>query len=527
MDMKTILNHFATEGSFEQKLLSSKMLISMKQDKYSDFINELEAIKIKINNLLKRISPETALHWHIDQSDPLIQEIASAGLLNRFSWIVAAAASGPEGPSSKRAIEIYKLLGNYWIGLYVNSMITSTGTDDIDEWVASSAWLHRNSNQEIRFFWISKLMSETLANLVHSSPHLITTIPELNPISVKELNNELKSYIQDKRPQDRATGLHGETLKLARALSLKAGEYHHKSIDDLLSSSDYLDYPLIEFSNESIHPIAPLRCIAYLEFALIQLIERRAPGQKGEVFEALSKDCLSHFLPVTQPSLSPVFIRINKEDTGETDLALGDPIHFIGECKARFSSKYKNTSRSFVSDFTNGFKQVSRRLQAIHENGFARDFQGNIKNASELVSGMVILLQSYGSAALDNELLKALDLPKNRRVLAADLHSWILILSTLNFPDEIHEYIKFRDKLFPLGIQAADEADLLISFIGDHGKDLLRNARSVLLSDRPTLCIVRGQSISTDFALETSMPSIENKDSWKRTFYNSTFGVKI
>lgn len=427
------------------------------------------------------VSPQISLPEFRDDGDDVLNQLKDIGLLSRLSWILAVTATGQEEPNVARASECYKILGAWWATKQLLNLLTDVN-DDLDASTAAQEWLHRTTNQEIRYRWAAELICEEIAK--HISTHSIasTRIRELTPNAVNELFAATVNYI--------STGtlsMADDALGLATALSAPAGSHASRGIAELLVTPDMLNTPWVSFPDLGLLPMSPYHAVFMMELSLVALIDRRIGNSvkgaaKGDVYERAAQTSLERATRLPPPTNNlPIFARIDAGNPGEIDLSLGSPVQLIGECKSKYSANHKNAAANFNGEVGEAVEQVRKRLAAATKTGQAVDTtHATVSIAHDLV-GIVVVMHSYGGSLLSPRMLNLLSAlsPAEPPIAVATLHSWVLLLTALPGLADVRGYLSFRMEVVALNVTVMDELDLFLAYLNDGGRKFLRFARNI------------------------------------------------
>ena len=174
---------------------------------------DLARLDKEFAQIIATVSPRIALPEFRDDGDEVLNQLMDIGLLSRLSWILAVSATGQEEPDVARASQCYKILGGWWATKQLLNMSTDV-SDNLDASTAVGEWLHRTTNQEIRYRWAAELICKEIATQVSTHPEASAFVPELTFGAVDQLFEATAAYISTG-----SLSMSDDAFKLATALS--------------------------------------------------------------------------------------------------------------------------------------------------------------------------------------------------------------------------------------------------------------------------------------------------------------------
>lgn len=478
----------------------------------SDVAVWLADVECDFKRQMRDLSPESLFLASPAPATTKIRWLMDNSLMSRFAWVIAATATGEDRNNYLLALAVTNL-GRWWAGRWLGNLLSARSDHSaIDVSAGGYEEIHRIGSTQVRYLWATEKICASLASYVASDTAAASRVPELTTKSVAGLCDALRSYhkIAGRNGDPEAyrqftRSLSAEARPLALALSLRPGCMAQRSLRDLMASRDIYEKPWIEFP-EIIFPVG-LDVAAYdLDKSLLGLIDARGV-KKGEVFEAVAEECVGEALRLRPSGRRPYRVRVDANDEGELDGALGNPVEVVLETKARITSTEPNAiAKNFIGDCSEAVVQLRRRLDALTNGSPLVDADGGSRSVMQEVAGLVVVSHAYGSAMLNPEILDLLpSTPATRYpVLINDLHGWLLVLHALGSAREWRRYLEFRRNVAERRVAAMDELDLLLLFL------------SGLLYEEPVPpegFLLGGVSVAPDHTLNHPKP--ESAKAWR------------
>ncbi|VXB44332.1 hypothetical protein [Nocardioides sp. AX2bis] len=516
---KDLLGWLSGEASRTTRIVKVKGTTTFRSS-VAALTRELTRLEQEFRALASDADPMIAIPEFVDVDDPDVRWLVKSSLATRLTWTLATTASGTIR-SKELATRCYKKLGEWWAVRFILTLITAD-PQSLATTSADAEGLHRVASQQIRYAWVTRLICTSMAQEVAQNPVASQRIPELTPGAVDALLDATIGYF--------TTGtlnLSQPAKALAQNFAQRAGSLAGRPLQDAIFHRDINAKPWILYPNGELLPIATLPAALGLEHAVLQLADDRLASlrlpatSKGEFFERVTQLCLADALNIQPASTGrPLKVRVSPADEGELDGALGNPVEVIFECKARMTPNgIGGIGGAFETDVVAAIGQVRERLDALTTGRSPIvDATGARFVRAEEVSGICVLAHPYGGSVVNPMML---DLTTAERdlvpIVAADIHTWIIVATALGSTAELRSFLKFRNRHYRWRIYATEEVDLLISFLNPNRSELTRamSQSKVLRPDANQL--MGGCSVPLDCSLLTPKP--QPGRTWRQLLY--------
>ncbi len=423
-----------------------------------------------------------ALGWLI--SEPIFSQTQPSGLFNRLGWIVAA-----RGRGCNRSVEhlrsTLKSLQSLWACQTLLSPLIGDTQESFMEDTQMQAFLHRTTAMSIRYSWISREVCRQLAREVSAEPALQELLPYFNVSAINELFQKSYDYLISPNPLQ-SIEFKGDVDGLASMVALPQ-EGLANCPSELMISYDALKYPLIALRGGGYALAAPGYAAMKMEVSLLELLDRKLLGKtllsngkrltKGEIFERVAQACLVRVLNGARAFPRPANVEISKTNPGDLDALFGGQgVLIIGEVKAESENRALSAGSSYGEQVRKIVRQLKDRLNTIESGTKVFDAKSRwVRTPKKLLGLGVTLHDYYGN--LSNKTALSIVGPATATMAISDLHSWIMIISSLDGPKELVKFVKYRSKLITI-VRMFEEHDVAICFLLEaEGKKIISNLR--------------------------------------------------
>ncbi len=494
--------------------------------------------------LLTVLSPKAAVSaWWPANSDAR-HLLSQHTLLNRFLWVLAVGASGDSDDPA--VLQRYFLhAGRWWTASNTadDYRVPSDGMSMAVQRAPGREFLSRTSSQVIRYNWVSRMICTEIGRQIEADDHYLAALPQFTAANIDRSMGIAVQYGRLSDGSDLVVTPWTDPVSefIAENLAKKAGEFAKKRFVDIALSPELETRPWIAFT-DGIAPIALGTIRLGMERALLKavddkLLQHRNRGShqlsKGELYERVSQECLRqsfHHLIGPQPP-RPMTIAIPGENNPDIDCALiNRRVQLIGEVKAmEVPANTTSVDRAFTQQVSKVVDQLRKRLEALENGTPIVDGAGVTYTDSGHTVALGIVLHNYGASLSYPEMLQLLPTAVvDKRIAVADLHAWIIILTTMTSFQELRDYLKFRCHLLELGVTTNEECDMAVAFHNpQRGKNVIRYFRAKL-KEHPDLekaLYLPGMWISATNAADQPRPT--DPGVWKREFYDAAQTVPM
>ncbi|MEV6066042.1 hypothetical protein AB0L82_05755 [Nocardia sp. NPDC052001] len=494
--------------------------------------------------LLTVLSPEAAVAaWWWANSEARIR-LAHHTLLNRFLWVLAVGASGDSHDPA--VLERYFVhAGRWWAAANIadDYRALTEGMSAAVQSAPGREFLSRTSSQVIRYNWVSRMICTEIGRQIEADDHYRAVLPEFTAATIDRSMEIALQYgaLPDGSDLQITPWTDSASDFIADNLARRSGEFAKKRFVDMALSPELETRPWIAFA-DGVAPIALGTIRLGMERALLKavddkLLNHRNKGShrldKGELYERVSQECLRqsfHHLVGPQPP-RPMTIAIPGENTPDIDCALiNHGVQIIGEVKAmEVPENTRSVDRAFAQQISKIVDQLRKRLAALEKGTPLVDFAGGVHRGGVDTVALGVVLHNYSGSLSYPEMLQLLPTAVvDKRIAVADLHAWIIILTTMSSFEELRDYLEFRYRLLDLGVISSEECDMAVAFHNlQHGEDVIDYFRSRLLEhpDLEASFYLQGMWISAENAVQQARPT--NPGVWKREFYDAAQAVPL
>lgn len=488
--------------------------------------------------LLTVLSPRAAVSawWSADSGAQRL--LSDYTLLNRFLWVLAVGACGDsEDPAVLQRYFLHA--GRWWSASNTadDYRVLADGVSMAAQRAPGREFLSRTSSQVIRYNWVSRMICTEIGRQIEADDLYLAALPEFTAANIDRSIEIAVQYGSLSDGSDLVVTPWSDPVSefVAENLAISAGEFTKKRFVDIALSPELETRPWISFT-DGIAPIALGTIRSGMERALLKavddkLLRYRNRGShrlsKGELYERVSQECLRqslYHLAGPQPP-RPMTIAIPGENNPDIDCVLiKRRVQLIGEVKAmEVPTNTTSVDRAFTQQVSKVVDQLRKRLEALENGTPIVDGTGGTHAASGHTVALGIVLHNYGGSLSYPEMLQLLPpAAVDKKIAVADLHAWIIILTTMSSFQELRGYLEFRCQLLELGVITNEECDIAVAFHNpQRGKNLIRFFRAKL-KEHPGLekaLYLPGMWISAERAVEQPRPT--DPGVWKRDFYNA------
>ncbi|MEV0466641.1 hypothetical protein AB0I30_23195 [Nocardia tengchongensis] len=435
----------------------------------------------RCEKLLAILAPETAVAaWR--HADPyVVRALSDLTVLDRVLWTVAVGARG----GSHDLLVLTQFLqeaGRWWAAQWVADSYLRIEDTTTPAAAAASVpgreFLSRTTAQAIRYHWASAMICTQIAIVIEDDPQFRAALPEFTLA-----NTERCIQIADRHGHRSGlvtTPWNDPATDLARLLCLDAGALTARPFPQLMTSHEIDLHPWVAFE----HGFAPAaagtarlgmeRCLLAAVDARLLRLRNTAAGRKldkGELYERVAQRCLEQVFADGSPTQPPRPLTIALPGQGSPDIdcsLIDDAVRVIGEAKAMESpAAIGSAAAAFETQLTKIVNQLQGRLDALDAGTPIIDGAGHPHASANRkpVVGLGIVLHLYSGSLPDARMLELL--PRaviSNRIAVADLHAWMIVLSSLSTIGELRHYLRYRAKLLTLGVSVVDECDFAVAY---------------------------------------------------------------
>lgn len=489
--------------------------------------------------LLAELSPEAAVAawWRV--KSPIIAAVSKQTLLNRFLWILAVGASGDSHDPSLLN-RYFAAAGCWWVASSVGDALAHAEDGEPSVFQAASGrdFLHGTSSQTVRYGWINRMICAEIGRQIEADNTFRTALPDFtvdNIVRCLDISTEYGRATDGSSLVVTPTGDPGARF-VGDHLAVAAGSRRDTRFPELAQSTEMNSHPWVSFS-DGVAPIAQQTIqlatdralLAAIDHALLRLRNTgRHKLDKGELYERVAQQCVRESLhwATDPPAPRPVTIRTDKQKTDVDCLVTSEYIQIIGEVKGKVAHR-QSADRTFTDQVTEIAHQLTVRLHALDRGAEVVDAEGGVYRSGPDTIGIGIVLHDYSGSLSDARMLALLP-PSARsgRIAVADLHSWILVLNTMESFQDLREYLRFRHRLHNLGVIAIDEADIAVAFCNPHrGENVIRHFRRSAQRNRqfPKVFWLEGMAVTGADPYTIVRP--DTPAEWRQVFFDSVNAV--
>jgi hypothetical protein len=457
--------------------------------------------------------------------DSLIQ----SGALNRLSWTVGVAATGTS--LLPRDVHRYFAFANKFFALSILRTHLGRGLDaDNPADVARNQYfeaIRRVFPVEIRFAWVSELISQCLAAAIHAERQAFHGLEFVTHDAIEQYFGNLRAMTSADSFATLISEIAdaaGKAGPLEGAMSVASGQLRTRPIESLLLDRSIERYPFVRF-DQGPAALGIREAAFHIEQSLFEMSLTK-PGARGQLFEEVTGRALATLLPDEFiRAQGPLFAAPgNQRDPGEIDFAfMGPDLLLLGECKAHFvTDNADSVVNSFVDELGRATGQLRTRLSAIRDSGVPPNNLRPSGSGHMRLLGIGVPLQSYGAAVWDFELLSRIG-AVDPQLAFIPLHQCLITASLMLDGRDLRRYFFLRHLAMRQRTRIYDESDLLrlhvvLGFSGDYRSGAL----NVIPQGSESIeGILPAFDVDADAALQAPRPGPARK-AWRSRFVRMT-----